>query len=391
MIVGQVFSPYRQFTGYWIPECLMGYQGISPSAKLCLSVLYRYMGKGTEAWPSQDAIAEKMGCSLRSVTDYLTELQKDKFIRSERRGLGMTNMYVALWHYIFEEPETTTCAHLDTQNPAHLDTQDSACTIKEEENQFKRVKEDTIPPTPLPENFAGEEPPTDTDQSTADFVKRAYRRPGRKIENLKTARAMAPGGLYGQIEAAERRMGALDFRRALEKYLETDDDYLRSNRWPIRVFLKSPEKYLPDKAGISVGDVKVKDFIDLWNEVNPTRQSDPTDFRNGKTPPVFLETDFVQNMPLVCQRAAKLFAQFPHEDLSWLKPEWLFKSNRDTGKWNYKTILDEGFMRSRDRPKKSNPQQWIKDFEREHGLDGDDIEKFELGNEATYGGVRKSP
>lgn len=133
--VGAEFNPHKVFRGYFIPESVMSSPDISCGAKLCLSVLYRFIGKKDCAWPGQDVLAARMGMSDRQMRDYLKELSTIGFIQRRRRGQGQTDTYVAIWHSIFEDP--TSC--LDRNNPATLDrNEDSAPSI-----ELKRVNEES--------------------------------------------------------------------------------------------------------------------------------------------------------------------------------------------------------------------------------------------------------
>ncbi len=95
--VGQRFSPYRSFERVSvIPNGLMGYPGLSPSAKLLWARLAQYAGKDGRAYPSIETLAAEIGLKKRQTQNLLAELKKKKFIEA-RRGSG-TNSYYFLLH-----------------------------------------------------------------------------------------------------------------------------------------------------------------------------------------------------------------------------------------------------------------------------------------------------
>ena len=71
------------------------------------------------------------------------------------------------------------------------------------------------------------------------FVQNTY---SRKCRVRLTNTALKP--LEESIRRAEEDLSKEEFRAALCQYLDTSDDWLRENKWPIRKFLKSPLDYL---------------------------------------------------------------------------------------------------------------------------------------------------
>lgn len=149
---GSPFVAYRLLTGIFIPDCLIGYHGISAQAKICLCRLMRYAGKRSNCWPGVDKLAEQLNVSDRSVRAYLKELTDDGFIAVNQRGLGQTNEYTILKHRLFCEQlaDTESASGPDRQDLADQeeemqevavpDRQVSSGHIKEEESHVKRVK-----------------------------------------------------------------------------------------------------------------------------------------------------------------------------------------------------------------------------------------------------------
>nr|WP_287413241.1 helix-turn-helix domain-containing protein [Pseudodesulfovibrio sp.] len=94
--VGQRFSPYRSFERVSvIPNSLMGYPGLSPSAKLLWARLAQYAGKDGRAYPSIETLAAEIGLKKRQTQNLLAELKKKKFIEA-CRGSGANSYYFLL-------------------------------------------------------------------------------------------------------------------------------------------------------------------------------------------------------------------------------------------------------------------------------------------------------
>jgi hypothetical protein len=79
-----LFNPYRQFVGSFIPNCLMKYNGIGASAKLVWARLAQYSGDDGCCWPKQSTIAEDVGLSTDRIKRILKELETEGFIYVER-------------------------------------------------------------------------------------------------------------------------------------------------------------------------------------------------------------------------------------------------------------------------------------------------------------------
>lgn len=127
--IGDVFNPYKLFTGIWIPNGVLKCPELSAGAKLCLGRLYQYAGKAGIADPHQEELADELGVSLRQAQSYLSELVKKEFLVATRRGLGDTNTYEFLWHPCYEPDgagEPRGASHPDTQDTAAQNTQDTA-------------------------------------------------------------------------------------------------------------------------------------------------------------------------------------------------------------------------------------------------------------------------
>lgn len=76
-----------------IPNVVLRNRVISVGAKLAYSVLLSYAWQDKSCFPGHDRMATDMGCSVRSVVNYLHELEEDGIIEIQRRGQGKTNIY----------------------------------------------------------------------------------------------------------------------------------------------------------------------------------------------------------------------------------------------------------------------------------------------------------
>lgn len=101
---GDEFNPRNRFVGLWLPDSLARYRGLSHGAKLLYSRLCWHLDDRTgECSPDEEEVADSLGVSSRQLRTYLKELESHQLIRTRRRGLGLTNQYVFLWHPVFED------------------------------------------------------------------------------------------------------------------------------------------------------------------------------------------------------------------------------------------------------------------------------------------------
>jgi hypothetical protein len=98
--VGQKFNPYRQFTGILIPDALVRYAGISPSAKLAYGRLARYAGQDGRCFPAVATLAAEIGIKKRRAQACLAELEGAGFLAREFQS-GRVSHYAFLWHSVF--------------------------------------------------------------------------------------------------------------------------------------------------------------------------------------------------------------------------------------------------------------------------------------------------
>jgi hypothetical protein len=116
MIPGEIFNPYRVFVGIFIPNALVRYKGLSPSAKLVYGRLSQYAGEDGKCFPAEDVLADEVGLSKRQVYRLLSELETGKFIICRATG------YVFLWHDIFDQKQEASCDKLSQASDISVTT-----------------------------------------------------------------------------------------------------------------------------------------------------------------------------------------------------------------------------------------------------------------------------
>jgi hypothetical protein len=124
---GDAFSPYSNFNGAIIPNCLLRYKNISPTAKLTLVRLFQYAGKDKmgnpkdHCWPTQTTLAEEIGVSRVRMNKIIKELVDNKFLRIVRvkgqdKLLHKPNKYYYLWHPVYSEDNYTLKEEIDKED-----------------------------------------------------------------------------------------------------------------------------------------------------------------------------------------------------------------------------------------------------------------------------------
>ncbi len=99
--IGDVFNPYRMFTGIFIPEGVCRYKGIGGPQKLIYGRLLRYAGENGEAYPSIPTLAEEVGLCERQCRTHIETLEEHGFLNIEKRE-GRTDVYKFLFHECYD-------------------------------------------------------------------------------------------------------------------------------------------------------------------------------------------------------------------------------------------------------------------------------------------------
>jgi len=77
-----------------VPNVVLEDSRLSLGAKLCYAMLLRYAWQKESCFPGQEALAQALGISRRSVVTFLKELEASGYVKKVRRGLGRTNVYI---------------------------------------------------------------------------------------------------------------------------------------------------------------------------------------------------------------------------------------------------------------------------------------------------------
>jgi hypothetical protein len=103
---GDVFNPFRMFTGVFIPEGLVRCHWISAGAKLAWGRLARYAGEDGRCYPTVKTLAAEIGLGERQGQKYVAELERARLIRRVRRfdqRAQTSNEFEFLWHGMFAQ------------------------------------------------------------------------------------------------------------------------------------------------------------------------------------------------------------------------------------------------------------------------------------------------
>lgn len=141
------FTPKGHICGPIMPSSLMKKNNISMGAKLLYAVMVSCSRPGQDnCWPSQAWLAEQIGASVRSVQNYLGELERLGLILIDRSRLGSS------LHYYFLEHE-----YIEVWTPKEKENEGYAksaggvrkvCVLNNYNNKLLNT-----PPTPQEENF----------------------------------------------------------------------------------------------------------------------------------------------------------------------------------------------------------------------------------------------
>lgn len=108
MIIGQPFNPYKLFVGSFLPNALLEFPGLTPSAKIAWARLAQFAGKNGKAHPKIATLAIKIGLSERQTRRVIEELEVAGFLRTikatgQQRLLHFPDTYAFTWHPCFTE------------------------------------------------------------------------------------------------------------------------------------------------------------------------------------------------------------------------------------------------------------------------------------------------
>lgn len=346
MKVGEPFSPYRVFTGIFIPDALVAYTGISAAEKICLARLYKYAGRTQKCWPGQDELAAELGADIRSVQRYIQHLQEAGFIKVQQRGMGTTNEYVMIGHRVFEEDDEApelesggTLADptvLSCQDPTVLScpkaTELSGPSYSTEENQYE-----------------------ENQYTSVDLLRIHTRTKGSKKAGAKDRKILAEW-MAGSPEPSSDIAGAFG--------IYCGDPYWLGRGLPVPAFMGQFQKYLrlwrdqdsgamrePQRAPVpesGTGSAKLdtgavqsvsRDFMAEWNV---THGVIPAEYNRSKH--VLLEIaannpEFVRAFPQICEVGRKMVSARGEDSASYADLYWMCSTKAGETRPNWWRLL----------------------------------------------------
>ncbi len=93
-IVLDGFDPVSAGGFTQVPNCLLNDKRLSLSAKVVYAKLLSYAWHNDRVFPGQDTMATEIGTTRQTVNKCVTELQAVGLLDVQRRGLGLTNIYI---------------------------------------------------------------------------------------------------------------------------------------------------------------------------------------------------------------------------------------------------------------------------------------------------------
>lgn len=76
-----------------VPNFILKMSELSVGAKVVYAMFLHYAWNNESCFPGQDRLAEDIGMSRASVTNYVGELEEAGLVGITRRGQGKTNLY----------------------------------------------------------------------------------------------------------------------------------------------------------------------------------------------------------------------------------------------------------------------------------------------------------
>ena len=216
--VGQPFNPFKLFVGSFLPNALLQYPDLTPSAKLIWARLAQYAGKDGRAYPKIATIANQVGLSEVYVQKRLKELvDKGFLVRQKATGQQRLQHFPDTYSFLFHP-----CLSAQIVSPGDIPeytSEDISEYTSNQENQYQEnqktstyTEPDQLSPksaTPVkkkrqpknecsfPSNFCV------SDVVRVWASKKGYTRLEERLEHFKDA-ALARGYIYSDWDAAFR-------------------------------------------------------------------------------------------------------------------------------------------------------------------------------------------
>lgn len=93
-IILEGFDPISAGGFTQVPNFILKNSDLSSNAKVAYSLLLSYAWHNDRVFPGQERMAQDMGMSQQSVSRAIVELERVGYLEIQRRGLGLTNIYV---------------------------------------------------------------------------------------------------------------------------------------------------------------------------------------------------------------------------------------------------------------------------------------------------------
>ena len=93
-IVLEGFDPVSAGGFTQVPNFILKNSDLSSNAKVVYTMLLSYAWHHDRVFPGQERMAEDMGTSRPTVTKAVGELEKVGYLEIQRRGQGLTNIYI---------------------------------------------------------------------------------------------------------------------------------------------------------------------------------------------------------------------------------------------------------------------------------------------------------
>jgi len=93
-IILESFDPVSAGGFTQLPNCILNDPNLSPGAKVVYAKLLSYAWYNNRVFPGQEKLAEDIGAGKRTIIRLIAELEKRGYVEVQRRGQGLTNIYV---------------------------------------------------------------------------------------------------------------------------------------------------------------------------------------------------------------------------------------------------------------------------------------------------------
>lgn len=93
-IILEGFDPVSSGGFTQVPNFILKNPELSSNAKVVYAMLLSYAWNNDRVFPGQERMAEDMGISRPTVTKAIGELEQVGYLEIQRRGQGLTNIYI---------------------------------------------------------------------------------------------------------------------------------------------------------------------------------------------------------------------------------------------------------------------------------------------------------